>query len=180
MAFRSADEELVLRRRQLLTRLLAVKDILLLRLLAVILTFLMILVMDTRALATAAALICLYLCLIALIVSFKIKTMKAKEEKEKVKRHSYAIATFAEYIEHTNTLLWNLLLLLLLVISLDVLLVVDHDRRRLVRTAGLLVFGRLMAGLPAVGPFLGGWVVAALALKDKVAATVKNVGGRRR
>ena len=84
MAFRSADEELVLRRRQLLTRLLAVKDILLLRLLAVILTFLMILVMDTRALATAAALICLYLCLIALIVSFKIKTMKAKEEKEKV------------------------------------------------------------------------------------------------
>ena len=42
------------------------------------------------------------------------------------------------------------------------------------------MFGRLMAGLPAVGPFLGGWVVAALALKDKVAATVKNVGGRRR
>ena len=175
MAFRSADEELGLRRRQLLTRLLAVKDILLLRLLAVILTFLMILVMDTRALATAAALICLYFCLIALIASFKIKTMK-----EKVKRHSYAIATFAEYIEHTNTLLWHLLLLLLLVISLDVLLVVDHDRLRLVRTAGLLVFGRLMAGLPAVSPFLGSWAVAALALKDKVAATMKNVGGRRR
>jgi hypothetical protein len=124
-----------------LRRLLEAKDDLLFQLLTAILSVLVLIIVDAGALRTAAGLLFVWLVCRYAISCWRRKSAAAN------KLANIADATqssFGKYIVDTNVALWRVLLLVLLALSWELLLA--EDPNRVVRTAGILLLGLLVAG----------------------------------
>jgi hypothetical protein len=123
-------------------QLLVAKDILLVRFLMAFLSFLAWTTMDAQGQSTTAGLVCVYLCLMALLRQSPVgqwgqtpPTPNAEDE---------AAPTYGKSIADTNALLWRLLLIWLMVTSWNVLCA--DNLGGLVGTAGILALGLVVAG----------------------------------
>jgi hypothetical protein len=122
-------------------QLLVAKDILLVRFLMAFLSFLAWTTMDAQGQSTTAGLVCVCLCLMALLRQSPVgqwvqpPTPTAEDE---------AAPTYGKSVADTNALLWRLLLIWLMVTSWYALCA--DNLGGLVGTAGILALGLIVAG----------------------------------